>query len=94
MSNSPIYRHISDRKFNFIKIELRHELRTLLMKAGRKKVVFVEGYDDKIIFEIVFEDDLERLHFIDISMEEAKRNGSCQNVRGGCETVKEKIHDP
>ncbi len=85
---SPMFHAISDARFDFIEVELRNELRTLIMKAGRKKVVFVEGYDDKIIFDIVYKGCLGRLHFIDTSMEQAKRGGSCETITGGCETVK------
>ncbi|CAN2047564.1 DUF4435 domain-containing protein [Candidatus Magnetomoraceae bacterium gMMP-1] len=83
------FNKIDDTKFDFIEVELRNEMRKLILKAGRRKIVFVEGYDDKIIFEIVYEGNLERLHFIDTSMEEAKRkSSSCQTITGGCETVK------
>ncbi len=75
---------ISDSKFDFIEVEeLRNELRKSVMKAGRKNIVFVEGYDDKIIFEIVYKDHLGRLYFIDTSMKAAEKGNS-----GGCETVK------
>jgi hypothetical protein len=75
---------ISDTKFDFIEVEeLRNQLRKSVMKAGRKKIVFVEGYDDKIIFEIVYKDHLDRLYFIDTSMKASEKGYS-----GGCETVK------
>jgi len=87
---NPTFHIISDSKFDFIEVEeLRNELRKSVMKAGRKNIVFVEGYDDKIIFDIVYKDHLDRLHFIDTSMEEAKRvSDSCKTIPGGCETVK------
>jgi len=80
---------ISDTKFDFIEDEeLRNELRKRVMKAGRKNIVFVEGYDDKIIYDIVYKNYLDRLHFIGTSMKSAKRDDSCENITGGCEKVK------
>jgi len=80
-----IFHIISDTKFDFIEVEeLRNELRKSVIKAGRKKVVFVEGYDDKIIFEILYKDHLDRFSFIDTSMKSAEKG----NLWGGCETVK------
>lgn len=75
---------ISDRRFDFIEDrKLRNELRKSLLKAGRKKILLVEGYEDKIIFEIVYKDCLDKLAFIDTSMKASK-----QRFPGGCETVK------
>jgi len=87
-----MFRVISDTRFEFIEVELRNELRNLIMKAGRKKIVFVEGYDDKAIFDILYGSDLDKLDFIDTSMEEAKQlqiiSRSCGPAKGGCEAVK------
>ncbi|MBF0379115.1 MAG: DUF4435 domain-containing protein [Desulfamplus sp.] len=75
---------VSDTKFDFIEVEeLRNEIRKSVMKAGRRKIVFVEGYDDKIIFEIVYKEHLDRLYFIDTSMKSSGKSHS-----GGCEAVK------
>ncbi|CAG1021916.1 hypothetical protein MTYM_01345 [Methylococcales bacterium] len=82
---------INDRKFDFIsEVSLRNEV----IKAGRKKVIFVEGYDDKIIFGILFSDYLDRLYFIDVSLEEAKRiDNENLSAEGGCERVKRLLSD-
>ncbi|MDM8550784.1 hypothetical protein QUF72_11925 [Desulfobacterales bacterium HSG2] len=78
---------ISDTKFKFIDVELRNEFQKLILKAGRKKIVFVECYDDKAIFDVQYESDLDKLDFIDTSMEGAKRkekiSRSCKAARGG-----------
>lgn len=77
---------ISDRKFDFIE---ETALRNEIIKSGRKRIVFVEGYDDKIIFEIVFSEYKDALSFIDVSLEIAKRTTDITiSAIGGCETVK------
>ena len=77
-------RVIRDDKFDFLEdAALRKELRRLIMKAGRRRVLFVEGYDDKIIFEILYKEYLEELYFVDTSMKVLS-----ENYPGGCEAVK------
>jgi hypothetical protein len=68
---------ISDAKFSFI---TEVALRNAIVKAGRKNIVFVEGYDDKVIFEILYAEYLDKLSFIEVSLEEAKRLNPHQNL--------------
>jgi hypothetical protein len=82
---STTFQTINDQKYSFIDVELRDDV----LKSGRKKIVFVEGYDDKIIFEILFEEYLTSVSFIDVSLEVAKRIIDPNiNGTGGCEEVK------
>ncbi len=85
------YQQISDSKYDFLPEEndFRASMKFSIAKAGRKKVIFVEGYDDEVVFEIIYEDYLTKLSFIDVSLENAKRT-SYPNViaGGGCERVK------
>jgi len=75
----------SDDEYYFIQ---EIALRDAVMEAGRKNIVFVEGYDDKVIFEILYAENLDKLNFIDVSLEEAATN---QNTTGGCEQVKQHL---
>lgn len=68
---------ISDAKYHFISDVT---IRNSILKAGRKKIAFVEGYDDKVIFDILYEEKLLHLAFIDVSNQ--------KDVSGGCEKVK------
>jgi len=77
---------IDDTKYHFIS---ETSLRNTIINSGRKKIVFVEGYDDKIIFDILFSENLDKLAFIDVSLEAAKRTSNeTIEATGGCETVK------
>ncbi|CAN2039312.1 DUF4435 domain-containing protein [Candidatus Magnetomoraceae bacterium gMMP-15] len=58
------FNKIDDTKFDFIEVELRNEMRKLILKAGRRKIVFVEGYDDKIMKEYMPDDFKKLLNFI------------------------------
>ncbi len=87
---------ISDAKYNFLLEEngFRAALRSAILKAGRKEVIFVEGYDDKAIFEIIFREHSERLFFLDVSLEQPKRTSHPNVVAiGGCEQVKSLLID-
>ncbi|MDM8514745.1 DUF4435 domain-containing protein [Desulfobacterales bacterium HSG16] len=65
-------------RFSFID---NQDIRNDIDIAGRKKVVFIEGYDDKVIFEILFHEELEEVAFIDTS--------AVGQSGGGCDKVKE-----
>lgn len=73
------FQTISDMRYDFISDV---NVRDAILKAGRRKIAFVEGYDDKVIFEIIYEENLIRLAFIDISTQ--TQNGQA----GGCDKVK------
>jgi len=76
---------ISDNRYDFLDVLLRN----IIIKAGRKKIIFVEGYDDKIIFEILYDEYLDRIHFIDSSMKVVKLTTNLNIAyKGGCEEVK------
>ncbi|WP_069472409.1 DUF4435 domain-containing protein [Candidatus Marithrix sp. Canyon 246] len=79
---------ISDNKYNFIDQSLRQVFKTAVEKAGRKKIIFVEGYDDEVIYSILYEDNLDKLYFIDTSFTTADLKGT-----GGCEKVKQHLKD-
>jgi hypothetical protein len=88
---------INDDTYNFLltgidderKKNGRLELKKLIRKAGRRKIVFVEGYDDKKIFEKVFPEHKGLISFIDVSLEESKQeDGVNISAIGGCEGVK------
>ncbi len=71
---------INDQKYSFIS---NSDLRNDIIKAGRKKIVFVEGWDDKVIFEILYKEYNDKIRFIDSSLQ-----SSHTQSRGGCEEVK------
>jgi hypothetical protein len=73
------FQTISDAKYHFISDV---NVRDAILKAGRKKIAFVEGYDDKVIFGIMYEENLIHVAFIDISTQ--AQNGQA----GGCDKVK------
>lgn len=78
-------------KYNFIDNVV---LRDLIREAGRKKsIIFVEGYDDEVIYGILYEEYLEKLCFIDISFEAEKAVDSELKFTGGCEQVKQHLRD-
>ncbi len=52
-------------KFSFIDNE---NIRNQIDEAGRKFIVFVEGYDDRVIYRILYEDKSDRIEFIDVSL--------------------------
>jgi len=58
-------------------------IRNSIDEAGRKIVVFVEGYDDWVIYRILYEGELNRIDFIDVSVQ--------GEATGGADTVKEYI---
>ncbi|MDB9312493.1 hypothetical protein PN462_05200 [Spirulina sp. CS-785/01] len=55
-------------------------VRNAIDNAGRKKIVFVEGYDDHVIFNILFQEQSDRIAFVTDTNRESL---------GGCEQVKE-----
>jgi hypothetical protein len=59
------YQAINDSKYSFAPPSVR----SAILNAGRRKIVFVEGYDDKIIFEILYEENSDSIYFLDVSME-------------------------
>jgi hypothetical protein len=83
---------ISDDKYNFIGQDLRQVFKKAVEKAGRKKIVFVEGYDDEVIYSILYEDKLNKLSFIDTSFTTEKLNSNLK-ATGGCEQVKQHLRD-
>ncbi|HIE02694.1 MAG TPA: hypothetical protein EYP59_20830 [Thiotrichaceae bacterium] len=57
---------VNDDRYGFIHDNLRQVFRKAIEKAGRKNIVFVEGYDDKVIYGILYEEYLKaKLCFID-----------------------------
>lgn len=79
---------IDDTKFSFLTEELGGiALRSLIQKSGRKRVIFVEGYDDEAIYNIIFSDLLSNILFIDVSFKEESDGSS-----GGCDKVKKTLH--
>ena len=77
---------ISDDRYNFIHKDLRQVFKKAVEKAGRKKIIFVEGYDDEVIYSILYEDKLDKLYFIDTSFTAADLKAT-----GGCEQVKQHL---
>jgi hypothetical protein len=76
---------INDNKYNFVTIPA---LRNFIIKAGRRKIVFVEGVDDKFIFDILYKNYLSQFIFINACLEGIKdKNDSAYNL-AGCEAVK------
>ena len=76
---------INDNKYRFIPPDLRN----IILKSGRKRIIFVEGYDDKIIFEILYKESLSEISFIDTSMKGIQCDDASDfNIKGGCEGVK------
>jgi len=67
-------------KFVFIENE---NIRNQIDEAGRKFIVFVEGYDDRVIYRILYEDKSDRIEFIDVSL--------YGQSTGGAEKVKEYV---
>ncbi len=79
----------NDEKYEFIHEDVREAFLKAVEKAGRKNIVFVEGYDDKVIYGILYQKYLEEeLCFIDISFEAEKLANSDLKATGGCEKVK------
>lgn len=74
MSNN--FKKITGGLYSFIENE---SVRNAIDNAGRKKIVFVEGYDDHVIFKILFQEQSDRIAFVtDTNLEPL----------GGCEQVK------
>jgi hypothetical protein len=85
---------VNDDRYHFIHDNLRQVFRKAIEKAGRKNIVFVEGYDDKVIYGILYEEYLKaKLCFIDISFEAEKVVDSEFKSTGGCEKVKQHLRD-
>ena len=70
---------ISGDKYSFI---IESGLRNRIRKANRKNnIVFVEGYDDEVIYNIVYEkEELCNILFIDVSLAN-KKTGGCEEVK-------------
>lgn len=69
------YQTINDQRYSFVsEVALRNEI----LLAGTTRIVFVEGYDDKRIFDIIYAEYVSNnvLYFIDISLEVAKKKSS------------------
>jgi len=82
------YHQINDQTYDFLTCP---DLKIEFLSAGRKKLVFVEGYDDKVIFDIIYKDLLIDFEFIDISLEKAKQLNDKVLALGGCEAVKQTL---
>jgi len=81
------YHTINDQKYSFIPLI---ELRNAVLEAGRKNIIFVEGCDDKRIFEVFYREYSDTLNFIDMSLEEAKHSSdNIDNniIKGGDKVV-------
>jgi hypothetical protein len=72
----------SDEKYHFISPSLTHAI----IKAGRKKIVFVEGYDDNIIFNLLYEEHSGDIKFIDT--EKLPDTEGFLKGQGACDRVK------
>jgi len=78
---------VNDEKYDFI-----HEpaLRNVIEKAGRRNIVFVEGYDDKVIYNILFKDYWQKIYFIDTGFTEERISFASKITdTGNCEKVKQ-----
>ncbi|MEA5467565.1 hypothetical protein [Spirulina sp. 06S082] len=74
MSNN--FKKITGGLYSFIENE---SVRNAIDNAGRKKIVFVEGYDDHVIFKILFQEQSDRIAFVtDIDLEPL---GGCKQVQ-------------
>ena len=82
------YHQINDQTYDFL---TSPDLKVEILLAGRKKLIFVEGYDDKVIFDIIYKDLLIDFEFIDISLEKAKQHNNAVQALGGCEAVKQTL---
>ncbi|QTA82210.1 DUF4435 [Desulfonema limicola] len=74
---------ISGGKFSFID---NQDIRHAIDMAGRKKIVFLEGYDDQVIFEILFSEKLNQVAFIDTSIV-GRSSGGCEKVKKYLENI-------
>jgi predicted nucleic acid-binding protein len=83
---------IRDDRYNFIDKDLRQVFKKAVEKAGRKKIIFVEGYDDEVIYSILYEDKLDKLYFIDTSFTTETFNSDIK-ATGNCEQVKQHLRD-
>jgi hypothetical protein len=97
--SSSSYQVIGDAKYHFLSEAegFRAAMHFAIVKAARRKVIFVEGYDDKTVFEILYQEHLSELYFIDVSLEEAKIThpkvkvkvmDECNKGLGACDQVK------
>jgi len=69
---------ISDTKYHFIS---NVAIRNVILNAGRKqKIAFVEGCDDKVVFDILYKENRLDFAFIDVS--------NHKEQMGGCDKVK------
>jgi hypothetical protein len=46
----------NDDRYNFLPKDLRKHFRNAVENAGRRNIVFVEGYDDEVIYTILYEE--------------------------------------
>lgn len=87
-----VYQSINDQRYNFIPQVI---LRNSILKAGRRKVIFVEGYDDRAIFNILFEgENTDDLFFLDLSLKEERAKATGDDIipfLGGCQAVKDTL---
>ncbi len=79
---------VGDDKYNFIHEDLRQAFKKSVEKAGRKNIIFVEGYDDEVIYGILYQENLEKLCFLDVSFEAEKAANSEFKSTGNSEKVK------
>lgn len=79
------YSVINDEKYSFISSKLKTEV----LLAGRRKIIFVESYDDKRIFEIFYSEYSGKLYFIEPPSQEVQQENKL-GYEGmlGCEGVK------
>jgi hypothetical protein len=75
----------NDDRYSFLPKDLRQNFRNAVEKAGRRNIVFVEGYDDEVIYTILYEGNLKEFCFIDIGFTsadpKATKTGNCEKVK-------------
>lgn len=79
---SEAFRTVRGNRYHFIEDS---ELRDRIDEAGRRNIIFVEGYDDEIIYNILYSERLSEAVFVDVS--------SANYSEGGCKKVKKLIKD-
>ncbi|MEN8216521.1 MAG: hypothetical protein ABFS56_09115 [Pseudomonadota bacterium] len=79
----------NDDRYSFLPKDLRKIFRNAVENAGRRNIVFVEGYDDEVIYTILYEDNLKELCFIDIGFTDVQEDTGT----GNCEKVKKYLKD-
>ena len=84
------FESVTQAKYDFI---VESELRSNLREASRENIVFVEGYDDEVIYNIVYKnEDLHNVVFMDVSLG-AKTTGGCEKVKDILIACVEKLPD-